>query len=80
MCLLVGYGILFCIRVFSVSTREVTFTEAREAVVHRYLEEKMRRNILLAMIGVALLFGNVTSSSAEVKLVEMRIGGYLCGN
>jgi len=40
----------------------------------------MRRNILLALIGVVLLFGNATSSSAEVRRVEMRIGGYLCGN
>jgi len=40
----------------------------------------MRRNILLALIGLVLLFGNTTSSSAEVRRVEMRIGGYLCGN
>jgi hypothetical protein len=40
----------------------------------------MRRNILLTLIGLVLLFGNATSSSAEVKRVEMHIGGYLCGN
>lgn len=40
----------------------------------------MKRNITLALIGMALLFGNATSSSAEVKRIEMRIGGYLCGN
>ena len=68
------------IRVFSVSTRKVTFTDTRVAVVNGYWEEKMRRNILLALIGSVLLFGNATSSSAEVRRVEMRIGGYLCGN
>ena len=40
----------------------------------------MRRNITLALLGMVLLFGNATSSSAEVKRVEMHIGGYLCGN
>lgn len=64
----------------SVSTRKVTFTDARAVVVFRYWEEQMKRNITLALIGMALLFGNATSSSAEVKRIEMRIGGYLCGN
>lgn len=40
----------------------------------------MRRNILPALLGLVLLFGNAASSSAEVKRVEMHIGGYLCGN
>lgn len=40
----------------------------------------MRRNIMPALIGLVLLFGNATSSSAEVRRVEMHIGGYLCGN
>lgn len=40
----------------------------------------MKRNITSALIGVVLLFGNATSSSAQVKRIEMRIGGYLCGN
>ena len=40
----------------------------------------MRRNIIRALIGLVLLFGNATDSSAEVRRVEMRIGGYLCGN
>ena len=40
----------------------------------------MRRNIIGALIGLLVLFGNATSSSAEVRRVEMRIGGYLCGN
>jgi hypothetical protein len=40
----------------------------------------MRRNTLLALLGVVLLFGGATRSGAEVKRVEMHIGGYLCGN
>ena len=40
----------------------------------------MRRNISLALLGLVLLFGSATSSSAEVRRVEMRIAGYLCGN
>ncbi len=62
------------------STEVLVFIDTREAVVNGYWEEKMRRNILLALIGVVLLFGNATISSAEVRRVEMRIGGYLCGN
>lgn len=42
--------------------------------------KKMRRNITLALLGVVLLFGGATRSVAEVKRVEMHIGGYLCGN
>jgi hypothetical protein len=40
----------------------------------------MRRNITLIAFGLVLLFGNAGSSRAEVKLVQMHIGGYLCGN
>jgi len=40
----------------------------------------MRRNILLATLGLFLLFGNAASSSAQVKRVQMHIAGYLCGN
>ncbi len=58
----------------------MTFTDAGVVVVFRFWEEKMRRNITSALIGVVLLFGNALSSSAEVKRIEMRIGGYLCGN
>lgn len=42
--------------------------------------KKMRRNIILALLGIVLLFGGATRSGAEVKRVEMHIGGYLCGN
>jgi hypothetical protein len=40
----------------------------------------MRRNITLALLGVVLLFGGATRSGAQVRRVEMHIGGYLCGN
>jgi hypothetical protein len=40
----------------------------------------MNKNITLALLGVVLLFGGATSSSAEVKRVQMHIAGYLCGN
>lgn len=40
----------------------------------------MRRNIFLATVGLVLLFGSATSSSAQVKRVQMHIAGYLCGN
>ena len=39
----------------------------------------MRRTIA-ALLGLILLFGGAGSSRAEVKRVQMRIGGYLCGN
>jgi len=42
--------------------------------------KNMKRNITLAVFGLALLFGSAGTSTAEVKRVEMRIGGYLCGN
>ncbi len=41
---------------------------------------KMRRTITLAMLGLVLLFGSASTSSAEVQRVEMHIAGYLCGN
>jgi hypothetical protein len=40
----------------------------------------MKRNFILALLGLVLLFGSATSSSAEVKRVQMHIAGYLCGN
>jgi hypothetical protein len=40
----------------------------------------MKRNFILALLGLVLLFGSAASSSAEVKRVQMHIAGYLCGN
>lgn len=40
----------------------------------------MRRNTLLAIGGLIMLFGSAVSSSAQVKRVQMHIAGYLCGN
>jgi hypothetical protein len=40
----------------------------------------MKRNTLLALLGLVLLFGSVSNSQAQVTQVEMHIAGYLCGN
>lgn len=40
----------------------------------------MRRIILLMALGLVLLLGGATTSTAQVKRVQMHIGGYLCGN
>jgi hypothetical protein len=37
----------------------------------------MRAHIILVTI---LLFGSAANSAAQVKQVQMHIGGYLCGN
>jgi hypothetical protein len=38
------------------------------------------RRTFTAFVGLLLLFGGAGVSRAEVKRVEMRIAGYLCGN
>jgi hypothetical protein len=40
----------------------------------------MKRNVFLATLSLALLFSSAASSAAQVKRVQMHIGGYLCGN
>jgi hypothetical protein len=40
----------------------------------------MKRNSLLAALGLVLLFGGASDSSAQVKKIQMHIAGYLCGN
>lgn len=40
----------------------------------------MKRNTSIALLGLVLLFGSAASSTAQVKRVQMRIAGYLCGN
>jgi len=40
----------------------------------------MKKYLLLVLIGQMLLFGGATTTKAEVKRVQMRIAGYLCGN
>lgn len=40
----------------------------------------MKRYLAPAALGLVLLFGGAGTSRAEVKRVQMRIGGYLCGN
>jgi hypothetical protein len=38
------------------------------------------RRTLAAFLGLVILFGGAGTSRAEVKRVQMRIAGYLCGN
>ena len=40
----------------------------------------MTTRVVLIVFGLALIFGGVTSASAQVKRVKMHIAGYLCGN
>lgn len=40
----------------------------------------MRRNTSIAMLALVLLFGGAVSCAAQVKRVQMRLAGYLCGN
>ena len=40
----------------------------------------MRRYITTMLCGLVLLFGSASASRAQVRQVEMRIAGYLCGN
>jgi len=41
---------------------------------------EMKRKTVLALAGLVLLFGSAHASRAEVRRIEMHIGGYLCGN
>jgi len=38
------------------------------------------RGIVPAVLGLVILFGGAGTSRAEVKSVQMRLAGYLCGN
>lgn len=40
----------------------------------------MKTKALLMGLGLVLVFGCATRSSAQVKQVQMHIAGYLCGN
>ena len=40
----------------------------------------MKRTVVRVLLGLVLLGGIATNSSAQVKRVEMHIAGYLCGN
>lgn len=40
----------------------------------------MKKFSLAVVVGLVLLFGAAGRSEAQVRRVEMRIGGYLCGN
>ena len=40
----------------------------------------MKSFVVRTLVGLVLLAGIATTSSAQVKRVEMHIAGYLCGN
>ncbi len=40
----------------------------------------MKKRVVLIVFGLVLVFGGASRSAAQVKRVQMRIGGYLCGN
>ncbi len=40
----------------------------------------MTTKIILFIAAFVMLLGGATNSFAQVKRVEMHIGGYLCGN
>jgi len=43
-------------------------------------ESQLKQSTLIAMFGFVLLCGGAASAAAQVKRIEMRIAGYLCGN
>lgn len=40
----------------------------------------MKKRVLAVLFGLATLLGGASAGQAQVKQVEMRIAGYLCGN
>lgn len=38
------------------------------------------KKAVLIVVGLVLVFGGATRSTAQVKRVQMHIAGYLCGN
>jgi hypothetical protein len=40
----------------------------------------MTKKTVLIVFGLVLVFGSASHSDAQVKRVQMHIGGYLCGN
>lgn len=40
----------------------------------------MNKSVILLVFGLVLIFGSATRAGAQVKRVQMHIGGYLCGN
>jgi len=44
------------------------------------LRKMMKKYILLALSSWLILFGTQPTARAEIKTVQMKISGYLCGN
>ena len=39
----------------------------------------MKRQLIYTVVSLLLLFGGSTTATAQVKNIQMRIDGYLCG-
>ena len=40
----------------------------------------LRKHLVVFLAGVVMVLTTATTSRAEVKIVQMKISGYLCGN
>ena len=40
----------------------------------------IRRHLILVVAGLLLVVSSASTGRAEVKMVQMKISGYLCGN
>jgi hypothetical protein len=40
----------------------------------------MKKQSVLIILGLVLVFGGASRAGAQVKRVQMHIAGYLCGN
>ncbi|MGA9770669.1 MAG: hypothetical protein WBV94_16635 [Blastocatellia bacterium] len=49
-------------------------------MMKRLEEETMKRDLAFIVVSLALVIGLSGGVSAEVKTVQMKIAGYLCGN
>jgi len=54
--------------------------ESWQKISNGYLRKMMKKYILLALCGWLILFGTQLTARAEIKTVQMKISGYLCGN
>ena len=44
------------------------------------MDRRLQKKARLLILGLILVFGGASRSDAQVKRVQMHIGGYLCGN
>jgi len=48
--------------------------------IRRMMRRNDRSNAFTATLALILFLGSAATSAAQVKRVQMHIGGYLCGN